>query len=79
VTTELDFGFGRKPTQIVSTLCFGNEKGSFGKIVLVGDLLHQTISEPGIERYDCSRIALEWLGRKCIDLPEFQFHHVRLR
>src|SRR6476660_383003 len=46
-----------------------NEEGRFCEIVLVGDLLHQAIGEPGIERHDCSGISFEWLGSKCVDLP----------
>ncbi|MNP78044.1 hypothetical protein D3C76_1755810 [compost metagenome] len=67
--TQRYFGSRREPAD-TPTLGFAHHKRRFGEVVFGGDLLHQLITEPGIEPIDHRRIATERALAERIDLME---------
>ncbi|MNP16609.1 hypothetical protein D3C76_1090130 [compost metagenome] len=77
VTTQGDFSGGGKPANL-PLRAIRHHKGSFGKVVFSGDLLHQLIAEPMVKAVDHGRIAGKGTLTEGVDLMKFQLHATTL-
>ncbi len=73
VAAQLDLGCRREPADAV-VLAVRHEERRLGQVVLCRDRLHQAIGQPGLERADRRRVALERPLRKSIDLVDVDLH-----